>query len=172
MKVIVAIDQTEYARQILDAVIARRWPADTTFRILTVLEPLHWERVVSSEWNKLSLELAAARRRKADEVLSEARKKVQKALADCPVHVELREGSAREEIVTAAVEWMADKIVLGAHGRAPNRLLRATVAGSVAKHAPCTVELVRLKEIAEAASRPAVAASQADSSSCASKSPS
>ena len=34
MKVIVAIDQSEYGKQILKAVLERHWPPDTWFKIL------------------------------------------------------------------------------------------------------------------------------------------
>ena len=59
------------------------------------------------------------------------------------VHVELEEGSAHDHILCAAIEWMANKIMVGAHGHSPNRLF-AIVPRTVAAHAPCSVELVRL----------------------------
>ena len=70
-------------------------------------------------------------------------------VAGSNVHVEVRQGSARDEIVNAAAEWMADKILVGAHGRSPNRLFPTTIARSVVRHAPCSVELVRLPKLTE-----------------------
>ena len=63
-------------------------------------------------------------------------------IASAQVHVELKEGSAREQIVRSAIDWMPDKIIVGAHGYAPNRLFGA-VPRAVAIHAPCSVELIK-----------------------------
>ena len=54
-------------------------------------------------------------------------------------------GEVRETIVDRAVQWGADLIVLGSHGRrGASRFLLGSVAESVARHAPCSVKIVRL----------------------------
>jgi nucleotide-binding universal stress UspA family protein len=51
----------------------------------------------------------------------------------------------RHAIVDCAREWGADLIILGSHGRRGlDRLLLGSVAESVVRHAPCSVEVVRL----------------------------
>jgi nucleotide-binding universal stress UspA family protein len=51
----------------------------------------------------------------------------------------------RHAIVEAAREWPADLIVIGSHGRKGlDRLFIGSVAESVARHAPCSVEIVRM----------------------------
>jgi nucleotide-binding universal stress UspA family protein len=52
-------------------------------------------------------------------------------------------------LVKAATEWMADKILIGAHGHSPNRLFAESVSQAVAQHALCSVELIRLREPSE-----------------------
>lgn len=48
-------------------------------------------------------------------------------------------------IIDAAREWPADLIVLGSHGRRGfERLLLGSVAESVVRHAPCSVDIVRM----------------------------
>jgi nucleotide-binding universal stress UspA family protein len=53
-------------------------------------------------------------------------------------------GDVRETIIDSAAEWHADLIVVGSHGqRGLKRLLLGSVAEFVARHAPCSVEVVR-----------------------------
>ena len=53
-------------------------------------------------------------------------------------------GDIREAIVDRAAAWNADLIVLGTHGRrGASRFLLGSVAESVARHAPCSVKIVR-----------------------------
>jgi nucleotide-binding universal stress UspA family protein len=145
MKVIVALDRTEFADQIIEAVTKSHWPIDSQFKLLTVLEPLQWQATASLEWNALAEKALERRKRDAHDILSEAKRKLSTAISQCNVHFEIRNGSPREEIITAAVEWMPDKIILGAHGHSPNRLIAGSVSRSVAQHARCSVELIRLK---------------------------
>jgi nucleotide-binding universal stress UspA family protein len=53
-------------------------------------------------------------------------------------------GDARVVIIDSAAEWNADLIVVGSHGQGgiPSFLL-GSVAESVARHAKCSVEIVR-----------------------------
>jgi nucleotide-binding universal stress UspA family protein len=58
----------------------------------------------------------------------------------------LRKGDIRGMILQEAEEWPADLIVLGSHGyTGAQRLFLGSVAESVAKHARCSVEIVRLR---------------------------
>lgn len=145
MKVIIAIDQSAFAQQVVDSVLRHNWPEDTTFKVLTVIEPSQLDEFGAGKWEDLISAVQERRCKTASEVLNQARQKIQAKLPGCSVHTELRQGKARTEIVDAASEWMADKIIVGAHGRSPNRLMLAgTVPAAVAQNAHCTVELVRL----------------------------
>ena len=49
-----------------------------------------------------------------------------------------------ERIIDSAAEWRADLIVVGSHGRSGiPRFLLGSVAEFVARHAKCSVEIVR-----------------------------
>jgi len=53
-------------------------------------------------------------------------------------------GDVREKIVEYAAEWGADLIVLGSHGRSgASRFLLGSVTEWIARHAPCSVKIVR-----------------------------
>jgi nucleotide-binding universal stress UspA family protein len=143
MKVIIAIDQSGNWTQIIDSVLRRQWPKDTQFKILTVIAPFQWEQLDSPEWQKSAKRIYEARRLAAQSIITDARHVIQQGIPFAQVHVELKQGSPRDHIVRTAIEWMADKILLGAHGHSPNRLFGA-VPRTVSAHAPCSVELVRL----------------------------
>ncbi|CAN5473659.1 universal stress protein [soil metagenome] len=146
MKVIVALDQTDFAEHIVDAVASSSWPPDTQIKMLTVVEPLNWQSPCCVEWNKEATNALEKRKLVANEVAMQARQKIQKCFPQCMVHVEIRFGDPKEEIITSATEWMADRIIIGAHGNAPNRFFRGSVARSVAQHCGCSVQLIRLKK--------------------------
>ena len=60
--------------------------------------------------------------------------------ADTAVEV----GDVRESIIDAAMNWGADLIVVGSHGqRGIRRFLLGSAAEFVARHASCSVEIVR-----------------------------
>ena len=53
-------------------------------------------------------------------------------------------GDVRERILDSASEWRADLIVLGSHGkRGLQRFLLGSVAEFVARHAKCSVQIIR-----------------------------
>lgn len=148
MKVVVALDDTENASQVVDAVAKSHWPVDTEIKLLTVLEPLHWEAIPCLEWNERASAFHKEMSRKAHEVVLRARSAIIKAHPEYIIHVEVREGDAKEQIIDAATQWMADRIVLGAHGHAPNRFFKGSVARSVSRYCACSIQLVRLKKFA------------------------
>jgi nucleotide-binding universal stress UspA family protein len=145
MKVIIAIDQTVNWKFLIETVIKRHWPKDTSFRVLTVVPPLEWKDMEDLGSGEILQEIIKLRKKTAENILHEAREQLIQNITDCSVHTELRKGSPRDEILQAAASWMADKIILGAHGHAQNRLLPGAVSRSVALNALCSVELVRLK---------------------------
>ena len=59
------------------------------------------------------------------------------------VAASLRDGDPRHTIVACAREWGADLVVLGSHGKKGLDRMLGSVSDSVARHAPCSVEIVR-----------------------------
>ena len=57
----------------------------------------------------------------------------------------IEEGSAKAIIVDFAAQWPADLIVVGSHGRKGfDRFLLGSVSQAVARHALCSVQIVRV----------------------------
>ncbi|MGA1999681.1 MAG: universal stress protein [Terriglobales bacterium] len=61
------------------------------------------------------------------------------------VSTSVAEGNAKSVILDKAAEWHADLIALGSHGRKGlERFLLGSVSEAVARHAPCSVLIVRM----------------------------
>ncbi len=143
IKIIFAIDDSEYSARVLETVAKRMWPDGSVFKLLTVLEPTDLSKNQSLE--SMENEIRQRRKTEAQRLLDEACKRLSTANYDT-IQIEIREGNPKQEIVNAAKEWSADKILVGAHGHdvCPTFSLGNT-SRTVAQHAPCTVEIIRAK---------------------------
>jgi len=57
----------------------------------------------------------------------------------------VEEGDPKSKILDTARDWDADLIVLGSHGRKGlQHFLMGSVSEAVARHAECSVEIVRI----------------------------
>jgi nucleotide-binding universal stress UspA family protein len=146
MKILLAVDDSEYSRAAIAEVGKRPWPTRSTVRVLTVIEP--FPKMAMEPWyggrdslGQVDLEL----QKRAKNL---TRKTIEKIKANgVKAEAIIRSGSPAPEIVAEAGQWGADLIVLGSHGYgAIKRLLLGSVALSVVTHAPCSVEIVRRKE--------------------------
>lgn len=87
-----------------------------------------------------------------DALLAAARTALEQSIEECPikgvpVHPEVREGAAQEEIVVFAREKNIDLIIMGTHGRGwLAHVLMGSVAEKVVRKAPCPVLTVRHPE--------------------------
>ena len=146
MKLLLAIDNSEYSAAAIKEVANRPWPPKTIVRVISVVESIppsaaelwydasgSFERV-----QQVMTKRAAELTQKTSETLKRKGFKIEAAV---------REGDARSVIVDEARKWAADLIVLGSHGYTGiKRLLLGSVASSVVSHAPCSVEIVRRKQ--------------------------
>lgn len=159
MKVIIAVDESPYSKEVVKAVTQRSWPEHTQFKVLTVLEPLCVcpEDFASSIMTPTMSQIQKHRMESAQHLCESIRQQIQESIENAIVHCEVRDGLARREIVDTAVDWKADKIMIGAHGKGvcPHNL-PGSVSRAVAGHAPCSVEIVRSKSTRKAI-QPAIA---------------
>jgi nucleotide-binding universal stress UspA family protein len=147
MRVLLAIDGSEPSEAAVQAV-AVRGPG-TEVRVVTVVEPattLLPSLVAGAElglWR--TAELDALRRA----ALEQAERLVTKAAATLrgaglTVSQSVEEGDARSKILDLAAAWSPDLIVVGSNGRKGlDRFLLGSVSETVARHAPCSVEITR-----------------------------
>jgi nucleotide-binding universal stress UspA family protein len=147
MKAIVALDDSPMSAKLVESIISRQWPEHTEFKILTILEPFCLAEEIE-EFSKSLTKIYEKRLEQATKHCQQVREKLESKLPGVKVHMDIRQGSAPAQIVDAAVEWSADKILMGAHSRdiCPHNLL-GSVSRRVSGHSPCSVEIVRTKEL-------------------------
>jgi nucleotide-binding universal stress UspA family protein len=147
MRVIVAYDGSEGAQAALEEVRTRPWPADTEVRLVAVVEPslpyMPMEGI--AEYGPVIEGLQASLR----ETMRQTVRKGVEALAgrkDLRVTWELREPGVKRALLDAIREFKADLVVVGSHGTtALGRLFLGSVCHALVTHAPCNVEIVRVR---------------------------
>jgi nucleotide-binding universal stress UspA family protein len=146
MKILLAVDHSEYSEAAIKEVATRPWRARSTVRVLSVVEPLPPPAAELWYDGRGSLDLAHKElRQRAMEFVKRIVTRLEKKRLK--VEAAIRDGHPQTVIVDEARKWRADLIVLGSHGRTGlKRLLLGSVASSVLGHAPCSVEVVRRKK--------------------------
>jgi nucleotide-binding universal stress UspA family protein len=142
MRTLLAIDDSKFSEAAIQAVIQHLRPEQAEVCVLHVVEPL----LLAPEFRQGNPEDM----RVAEQRLLERRKELvgraQQAIRKAGFNVQpaVKEDDHRAEIIDYAAQWNADLIVLGSHGRkGMDRFLLGSVAEFVARHASCSVWIVR-----------------------------
>jgi len=146
MKILLTIDDSKFSEAATQALIAQAQPKGTEVRVLHVIESLpaaysggEWGYIV--DWQRVGQE----QRKQAETLLTRAAKTLRDA--GFTVTTAIEEGSPKSIIVDSAAKWPADLIVLGSHGRKGlDRFLLGSVSEAIARHAPCSVQIVRMQK--------------------------
>jgi len=141
MRILLAVDGSRYSVDVVDAVLSRSRPEAGFVRVLSAVDP---EQVIASDASHPDLDEATTQSpMKATEELVELVADSLK-LHGFEAGGVVKPGDPREVIVNEAENWQADLIVMGAYGHSGVRSRQlGSVAESVARHARCSVELVR-----------------------------
>ena len=139
MKILMAVDDSRFVEDRLQAVLTRSCAEQTEVLVLHILQPLTPAppQMDAGYVPELAGEKAAAQAL-VERIAEELRRGGLKAYTRVEV------GDARAGILGCAEEWGADLIVVGSHGQnSIQRLLLGSVSEYVATHARCSVEIVR-----------------------------
>ena len=143
MKLLLAIEPTDTSGVVARQVAARPWPDGTVARVLTVIE---YAAVPSEVWKEADGDIEFVRRTmqtKAEDVV--ARTANELTAPGLLAEGFILEGDPRTEIVDEAKERLADFIFIRSHVfHSITRWLLGSVAKTVVREAPCSVEVVRL----------------------------
>jgi nucleotide-binding universal stress UspA family protein len=144
MKILVALDDSPFSRTITTRLIEQLKPAGTEVRLLHVIEPPPIKAEEAAAAPQYPEFMAARRqlREHADRLLREAAARLREA----GIHATdvVQEGDPRTAILDEAESWKPDLIVMGSHGRTGvRRWLMGSVSEAVARHAACSVQIVR-----------------------------
>jgi len=137
---LLGIDDSKYAEEIARGLVAQLRPQNTDVLVLHVLQPLGL--VAPPEMAAGYAPELADMKKPAQELVERIAKQLRAAGFKAETAVEV--GDVRERILDSAAEWRADLIVLGSHGtRGIQRFLLGSVAEFVARHARCSVQIIR-----------------------------
>lgn len=147
MKTIVAIDESKFSEAAVELIARQQRPENAQLVLIHVVEPFtfYFPPEITAEYASApQIEgLHKDRLEKGKGLLAAAADKLRKA--GFAVETQLSEGDVRSAIIDSATEKKADLIVVGSHGRQGlDRFLMGSVSEFVARHAPCSVEIVRL----------------------------
>jgi nucleotide-binding universal stress UspA family protein len=141
MKVLMGIDDSKCAAGIAHAFVEQVRSQDTEVLVLHVLLPLGLSTPPEMAVG-YAPELADLKQPAHDLVERIAQ---QLRAAGFKAETAVETGDVCERILDSATEWRADLIVLGSHGkRGIQRFLLGSVAEFVARHAKCSVQIVRI----------------------------
>ena len=133
MKLLIAIDSSEYSQNVLNEVIRRPWPPDTTACVLHVLDwpnPPSDPALISKVVHSADLLAKSAATKLANAGLRTTTKIVQ--------------GSPRLAVAEYAKEFGANLVLVGSHGaNGLVRFLLGSVAQATLRRSPRSVEIVR-----------------------------
>lgn len=134
MRVLLAVDGSACSEAAVETVVDRFRAESTHVKVLHAVEWMREMPLCSSTRTVPRLEKMSS---SAATPASSARAKWSS--------VSTPDADPRHAIVETARDWPADVIVIGSHGRRGfDRLLLGSVAESVVRHAPCSVDLVRV----------------------------
>lgn len=146
MKILIAVDDSQAAEEVIQAVEARVWPETTQFRIINVVEPVPYygsEIITSAATEKIveaEREAFEQRQRHIDSLVQS----LKDALHLPTVSGDVISGDIRQSIIDESCNWQADLIFLGTHKRhGISKLFLGSVSEDVAKQADCSVDIVK-----------------------------
>lgn len=145
MNILLAVDDSKFAEAATQAVLVQLKPEGAKVQVLYVLEPPSimassktpgYNPAFDAAWLRAEKEQAHAL---VERIAEQLRSKGFEATAA------VEEGEPKSRIVEIARTWPASLIVLGSHGRKGLlHFLMGSVSEAVVRHAPCSVEVVRI----------------------------
>jgi nucleotide-binding universal stress UspA family protein len=156
MKILLATDGSTFSETAEKTVMATIIPQDAEVLVLEVVEPLMFTAPPQMAPGYAPEQVARMK-----EIVDLAKKNTDLAAtrlraAGFKAEPRVVESDVRNGILDTAAEWQPDLIVLGSHGRRGiAKFLLGSVADAVARHAKCSVFIVRGPAKAVAGSRAA-----------------
>jgi len=141
MKILMGIDDSKSSENLVRALVTQFRTENAEILALHVLEPV--EPVAPPQMAQGYAPELEDQKRPALILLERIADELRRAGFSVQTSVEI--GDVRETVIETAVEWHADLILVGSHGKRGIRsFLLGSVAESVARHAKCSVEIVRM----------------------------
>ncbi len=148
MKILLAIDGSEYSNTAVEELLRMPFPSNTKVRIISVFEnPMLATPGIAPLGGSLGgyyEEALSNAKKTAEDIVQNASLVLQKENADLSVTTAVVNGLPKITILDEAKTFGAALIVVGSHGHgAFTRFLLGSVSQSISVHADCSVLIVR-----------------------------
>jgi nucleotide-binding universal stress UspA family protein len=141
MKILMGIDGSKFSKSLVRSLVSQFRTEDAEVLTLHVLEPV--EPVAPPEMSQGYAPELEGQKKPALMLLEGIADQLRRAGFSVKTSVEI--GDARETLIERAMTWGADLILVGSHGkRGIQSFVLGSVSESVARHAKCSVEIVRM----------------------------
>ncbi len=151
MKILVAVDESDYSRDAVEFITETLWKVDDEFMVLTVVEPLPVDYGMGLFTGGQEITQDYSR---ACDLVAEFGLLLREELPANKTDAKVLTGGVVDQICEYARRWNADMIVVGSHGRKGlQHFMLGSVAEEVLKNAPCTVEVIKHKKHCDESSR-------------------
>ncbi len=140
MKILLATDGSKYSDAAAQVTASQIRPEGNEIRVLSVVEPI--STALTPQMSPGYYPELEDQKREAKGVVGQTARML--AEAGFKVSTCIEAGDAKTVILDEAAAWGCELIVLGSHGhKGLGRFLLGSVSEAVARHAPCSVEIVR-----------------------------
>ena len=148
MKVLLTVDEPSYAKAIAEFVSNHKWEADTEFEVMSVVEPLKVGNVAAVLPGPLLDDWMKDRQETAERLVEDTVRTISKVVAKDKIKKHIVEGWPSEAIMKEITITKPDMLIVGSHGRhGIDRIILGSVSLFLVAHAPCSVIVVRPKEV-------------------------
>lgn len=145
MKVLIPVEDKQFAEAISEFVTDHSWPKDIEFRILYVYESVLLQEVVTPLAIQQLEEASQYRQSLGRSLVMDVGTKLRLKLPYAKIEEKLQEGDAKQVILDTIHDWKPELVVMGSHGKgAVERFFLGSVSLAVLTHAPCSVMTVKL----------------------------
>jgi nucleotide-binding universal stress UspA family protein len=152
MKILLAIDDSSYSREATRVLVSQFRVQEHEVLVLSVVEPVsvYISADAFPHFTPQVEEIEEDRKQQAIALVEKVAADLRAAGFRAMSQVDF--GDAKTRIIDCATKHDADLIVMGSHGwKGLNRFLLGSVSDALARHAPCSVEIVRMRDTPEAA---------------------
>lgn len=144
MRVLIAVNDPDYAREITSFVLKHSWAPETEFKVIAVNEDLHLGSILAVLPGPVLDDLMLEKQLQEQQVLEDISKALSQNLKNVKVSTKILTGSPKEEILFELKEWKADLLFVGSHGRKGiEKILLGSVSQHLVSNAPCSVFVIR-----------------------------
>ncbi len=146
MKVLLTVDEPNYAAAIAEFVSSHKWEPDTEFEVMSVVEPLKVGNIAAVLPGPILDEWMKDRQETAERLVEDTIRTISTVVPRDKITKYVVEGSPSESIMKEVTIKKPDMLVIGSHGRhGIDRIILGSVSLFLVAHAPCSVIVIRPK---------------------------